>query len=234
MTLGSILPFFSYKQGNKGGANLTLASIVQANPKSIIPARVGLERAVAEEVFPKEEKGITTGHVQPERIKIPKREDTTVTSNVFGELSAHPVSTLPKIAAPFGPSGDYLVNSTGDMNPVDFAAGIPELPKAVLPPVSDNREGTSASEQGGQPLRLITSVLPEYPDVARRSGIGGTVLVRVTIDDQGNASNLKVISGPPILRGAALNALRRWKYEPAKTGVHRIAMDTLVAIQFEH
>jgi TonB family protein len=80
--------------------------------------------------------------------------------------------------------------------------------------------------------RLITRAMPEYPLVARQAGIQGDVVVNTTIDQKGDVVDMKVISGPAMLRGPALAALRRWKYEPSTLNGQPISVQMLVTIKF--
>jgi protein TonB len=83
-----------------------------------------------------------------------------------------------------------------------------------------------------QPPRLVSSVLPVYPPIAQQAGVKGTVVIDTTIDQNGNVTKTRVISGPELLRGAALSALRQWKYEPSKLNGEAISVEMIVSIQF--
>jgi protein TonB len=80
--------------------------------------------------------------------------------------------------------------------------------------------------------RLVTRVMPDYPLVARQAGIQGDVVVKTTIDEKGSVVNMQIVSGPALLRGAALAALRRWKYEPSTLNGQPISIQVLVTIKF--
>lgn len=74
--------------------------------------------------------------------------------------------------------------------------------------------------------RAIAKPAPVYPEVAKRIALRGTVKIEVTVGEDGHVKHTNVIGGHPVLVDAALEALKRWKYEPAKT-------ETTVTIQFE-
>jgi protein TonB len=80
--------------------------------------------------------------------------------------------------------------------------------------------------------RLVSRVMPEYPVVAKQAGIQGDVVVQTTIDAKGNVVDMKAVSGPALLRGPALAALRRWKYEPSTLNGQPIAVQMSVTIKF--
>ena len=70
------------------------------------------------------------------------------------------------------------------------------------------------TEQSGD-RKVKQRVNPAYPDLARQTRISGTVKLEATISPSGLVKSVKVIGGHPLLAGAAEDALRRWKYEPA-------------------
>lgn len=70
--------------------------------------------------------------------------------------------------------------------------------------------------------RAKSKVQPEYPELARRMNITGTVRVQVVVAANGTVKDAKVVGGHPVLAGAALEAVRKWRFEPApaeSTGV---------------
>jgi TonB family protein len=60
-------------------------------------------------------------------------------------------------------------------------------------------------------------VPPAYPDLARRMKITGTVKVLVVVAANGSLKDSKVVGGNPLLVNAAMDALKKWKFEPAET-----------------
>jgi TonB family protein len=80
---------------------------------------------------------------------------------------------------------------------------------------------------------LVQKVDPEYPDAARRSYRTGSVLVQVTIDESGAVSAARVLkSTGEIFDAAALAAVKRWRYSPAKMGGEPVAVYFTVVIRF--
>jgi TonB family protein len=55
----------------------------------------------------------------------------------------------------------------------------------------------------------------EYPRAAMERGVQGTVIVRATLDEKGNVTDAQVVSGPEILRRAALRSVLDWHYSRA-------------------
>ena len=61
---------------------------------------------------------------------------------------------------------------------------------------------------------LEQSVAPVYPEVARRAGIEGDIILRAYVSGEGRVTGLKVLEGPPILARAAIDAVQQWRYQP--------------------
>jgi TonB family protein len=74
-----------------------------------------------------------------------------------------------------------------------------------------------ALAQGELARKTKTKVSPTYPDLARRMNITGTVKVLVVVTPSGNLKDTKVVGGNPLLVNAAMDALKKWKFEPADT-----------------
>ena len=76
--------------------------------------------------------------------------------------------------------------------------------------------------------KLKSKVAPTYPELARRMSITGVVKVQITVDKSGTVKNSKLVGGHPILANAALDAVRKWRYEAAAeetTGVVEFHFD---------
>jgi protein TonB len=67
-----------------------------------------------------------------------------------------------------------------------------------------------------QEARLIKSVPPVYPALAKTNHVTGDVTLDALIDATGKVTVVKVVSGPTLLRESAMDAVRLWKYEPAR------------------
>ena len=111
-------------------------------------------------------------------------------------------------------------------------AGMVGSSSAIPPPPSL----ASPAGVGGSvtPPKLISSVPPVYPPAAKEARVDGDVIVHAVIDKNGNVSEATVISGPSILRQAAVNAVRGWKYSPSVLNGQPIASDATVTLKFRH
>jgi TonB family protein len=80
--------------------------------------------------------------------------------------------------------------------------------------------------------RLVSRTVPSYPAAARQIGIEGEVTIDAVIDTYGKLTNLKVVSGAPLLQQAALDSLRNWKYEPGYLDDKPVAVKTSIIVKF--
>jgi TonB family protein len=75
----------------------------------------------------------------------------------------------------------------------------------------------SWSQQTELARKVKSKVLPTYPELARRMGIAGVVKIAVVVAPNGAVKSSKLVGGHPVLAPAALDAIRRWRFEPAAT-----------------
>jgi TonB family protein len=76
--------------------------------------------------------------------------------------------------------------------------------------------------------KVRVRVSPVYPDIARKMKLNGVVRVQVVISPNGNVKETKVIGGHPILVTAAVDAVKKWKFDSANaetTGILEIRFD---------
>ena len=70
--------------------------------------------------------------------------------------------------------------------------------------------------------RPKSKVMPSYPELARRTNLSGVVKVLVTVAPNGSVKDARLMGGHPVLAAAALEAVRKWRFEVApqdSTGV---------------
>jgi TonB family protein len=61
--------------------------------------------------------------------------------------------------------------------------------------------------------KVKTKVAAVYPQLARRMNITGVVKIEVTVSANGSIKNAKLIGGHPVLANAALDAVKKWRFE---------------------
>lgn len=114
---------------------------------------------------------------------------------------------LPPAGVPF---------STGTSAGSSLIESVMERPVAP-PPMARKPERLSGPIHTGgrvQAAKLIKQVIPAYPVLAKTARVSGTVRLQGIIGRDGTIQNLQLISGPPLLVQAALEAVRQWVYKP--------------------
>ena len=105
----------------------------------------------------------------------------------------------------------------------------------VPAPVAPKEKGPRAPVRVGGRVKqptLITRVEPRYPPLAVQTHMQGMVVIDAIIDEHGNVVEAKVVSGPPLLIQAALDAVRQWKYQPTYLNDEPVPVQLNVTVQF--
>ena len=63
--------------------------------------------------------------------------------------------------------------------------------------------------------RAKNKVQPLYPELARKMNLAGTVKIQVVVAANGTVKDARVMGGHPVLANAALDAAKKWRFEPA-------------------
>jgi protein TonB len=111
--------------------------------------------------------------------------------------------------------------------------GVSTIPTAPIAP-RDNKPKAPIRVGGGRVRepRATYSVEPVYPALARQTHIQGTVVIDAVLDEHGNVVEMKVVSGPPLLIQAAMDAVGRWKYEPTYLNDEPVPVQLNVTVTF--
>jgi protein TonB len=80
---------------------------------------------------------------------------------------------------------------------------------------------------------LISAPVPDYPALARIAHIGGPVVMQAVIAKNGSVLATHVLKGHRLLRGAAQDAVRRWRYKPYVMDGHPVEVSTIVTVRFK-
>jgi len=163
---------------------------------------------------------------------VPKPASNLAPGTIKNALADHPVATQKSDADQDVQAPSLDAASAADSSNAGALSGI--VSSNVAAPAAPEIQQESPVKVGGnvKEPRLISRAMPEYPLVAKQAGIQGDVVVQTTIDQKGNVVNMQIVSGPAMLRGPALAALRRWKYEPSTLNNQPISVQMLVTIRF--
>jgi len=78
-----------------------------------------------------------------------------------------------------------------------------------------------------------SKVAPTYPELAKRMSIAGVVKVQVVVAPNGSVKTTKVVGGHPLLVNAAVDAVKKWLFEPARQGKEPVAVWVMLPVKFE-
>jgi protein TonB len=139
-------------------------------------------------------------------------------SDAFTEITSSPISTV-----------GSLLRSIAERPEVST---VPEPPPPPMPAVTP--PASAPIRVGGkvQAANLVHQILPKYPALARQARVQGAVILEATIDREGTVSELRVISGHPLLIDAALEAVQQWKYKPTILNGEPIDVITTITVTF--
>ena len=136
-----------------------------------------------------------------------------------------------KLSAPIlnAPAGPVPTEEALNLEPSQPAAGL-------APGLVGSTSKQPVAPSSGPEIKsatLISSVAPVYPAIAKNQRITGAVTIDALIDASGHVTSMAIVSGPILLREAAKDALRHWKYEPARLHGKPVPMHMTVTIQFK-
>ena len=85
----------------------------------------------------------------------------------------------------------------------------------ALPPLGMLAQEIPLPEKDQLTRKVKNKVSPVYPEIARRMNITGTVKVMVVVAPNGTLKSSKAVGGHPVLVNAAMDAIKKWKFETA-------------------
>ena len=170
-----------------------------------------------------------------------------------GEPAKSPAAILPEVSMSsvrLAPNNAYSTGTppwTGDdfgqLMPIEDQGPPPAPPPPAAPltaelsrtsPATSNSTSNTERRDALDGVRQGAPIFkpqPKYPQNAKRFNASGRVEVRVTISVAGRVTKAVAISGHPLLREAAVEAARRWEFEP--TTVNGVPIETELVLTFE-
>jgi TonB family protein len=120
----------------------------------------------------------------------------------------------------------------GRLLPTEEPPAPPPPPQRTDLTLSNSTRSAERQNTSGAVIQGAATVKPQpkYPQNARRFNADGPVEVRVTISSIGRVTKATAISGHPLLREAAVDAARRWEFEP--TFANGIPVETELVLTF--
>jgi protein TonB len=80
---------------------------------------------------------------------------------------------------------------------------------------------------------LLAPIRLTYPPIAKAAGVQGTVVIEATISKAGTIESLHVLSGPEMLRGAAIEAIQSARYRPYRLNGEPTEVQTTITLNFK-
>jgi len=107
-------------------------------------------------------------------------------------------------------------------------------PRTYVPIAPSGPAPRAPLRVGGRvmPPKPIYTPEPLYPPLAKQARIQGEVVIDAIIDTQGNVVQMQVVSGHPLLLPAAVEALRKWRYQPTYLNDEPVPVQFLITILF--
>jgi periplasmic protein TonB len=147
-----------------------------------------------------------------------------------------PMSVPPKIqmGPDSGPPRDFSKVGSGMVG--DGPGGVPFVGAAgpavvtVAAPHSEKPMRISAGVTVGL---LMAPIRPVYPQIAKVAGIQGAVVVEAIISKAGRIESLNVVSGPEMLRRAAIEAIEAARYQPYRLNGEPTEVQTTITVNFK-
>jgi protein TonB len=80
--------------------------------------------------------------------------------------------------------------------------------------------------------KAISKPLPAYPQSARDARVGGMVAVAVVVDESGQVESAEAVSGPELLRDAAVEAAREARFSPTRLSGEPVKVSGVITYNF--
>ena len=192
---------------------------------------------------------ITTGIVQLKTnvtLPVPPRFTPIATNEPVRPSTGRADFAVPRQVVAFTNSNHRVI----DPNPRNYSENTD--PQANLPIGPNGKDITDLLPPRGQPIAvepppppkrvmishsieamLVKKVIPEYPQIAKITGMQGDVKLHAIIARDGTIQSLSVVSSPfPPLTQAALRAVEQWRYRPYYLNNEAVEVETVITVSF--
>jgi len=136
-----------------------------------------------------------------------------------------PGSIIPAIPGALGPGVPWGTGTK--VGPVAIPA-----PPFLPPPSPPSPKRTPIRVGALEQSKLILKVNPQYPPLAIKAHVTGTVVLEALIDEEGIVSTVKVLSGHVLLVDAAVQAVKLWKYSPTVLNGEPVPVIATITVVF--
>lgn len=167
--------------------------------------------------------GRTSAEKNSSQTEKPAPAEKPVSVATLGSSASSKIARLNSAQA----APDVAPTFTGDN------ANTPAPLSSLARPVTSSAPSAAAIEQSQlEPLQVVRTGPLIYPAIAKARGITGAVVVQVTVGKDGKPFNPKFISGQPIFKDAAFQAVMGYQFKPAKLNGQPIEQATSIKLNF--
>ncbi len=186
--------------------------------------------------------GWLLGGVEPPSLTVLELVGSPDSGPVSSTAPPRPSPPRPRVTVPLSdarrapPAPAPVVPEVGQADrarpPLALDGGGAEPARTPRADVGDGAAGREGSQLTGPGAGYQT--IPRYPESARRVGAQGTTVLRVRVLADGSVGEIVVdrSAGHADLDAAAVSAVRRWRFEPARRGGEPVAVWVLIPIRF--
>jgi TonB family protein len=130
-------------------------------------------------------------------------------------------------------SADAGQQNAPDAAPVLIVTGgnAPGSLSSLTKPVASSTP-SMISQSEFDPAQVTRKFAPVYPAIAKARRLSGSVTVQGTVGKDGKVSNLQLVSGPPIFRDAAFDAMKQCQFKPARLNGQAIEQNVQIRFDF--
>jgi TonB family protein len=122
--------------------------------------------------------------------------------------------------------------------PASLWGHIPEA-KSVGIVTGDSAAPAARPSNSGEPIsggvlngKIVSSVPPAYPAIARAARASGTVVVQVVVNEEGRVISARAVTGHPLLQQSAVDAVRQWRFSPVHLSGQPVKFSGTVNVNF--
>jgi len=146
-------------------------------------------------------------------VTIQKKVDTIIKPEIIPptqQFQKPPAPPKPKIPIE-SEDEDIPEDLTIDETEIDFTEEVDAPP----PPPEEEEPIVPFYALSDKPVE-IKRVNPKYPELAKKAGIEGTVVVKVLVNTKGDVEDVQILKSHPLLDESAIEAARQFKFKPGK------------------
>ena len=222
--------------------------VVSASKRWTMLASMGLQATIAVVVItlPLLHPEALPFHVEGPKVVVPLMPKPPVMVRVEAAASTSSgvaaTVTRPMIFPSLLPNKDLAMTDAPPLVPIGPGMGTRDgLPSGIGVGDGSGPAVTMTPVKATAPLNVSTGVLqgmliapirPVYPAIAKAARVQGTVIVEAIISRTGTIESLHVVSGPQMLQGAALDAIREARYQPYRLNGVPTEVETRITVNF--